>query len=76
MTILSVLDQSPIREGCTPADALRETIALAEFCDARGYNRYWLVEHHSTGGLAGSAPEIIFGQVAARTKNLRAGWVA
>ncbi|MFT5489361.1 MAG: luciferase family oxidoreductase group 1 [Paracoccaceae bacterium] len=73
MTILSVLDQSPIRVGCTPGDALRETLALAEFCDARGYHRYWLAEHHSTGGLAGSAPEILIGQVAARTKNLRVG---
>ena len=69
MTILSVLDQSPIRAGCTPGDALRETLALAEFCDSAGYHRYWLAEHHSTGGLAGSAPEIMIGQVAARTKN-------
>lgn len=73
MTILSVLDQSPIRVGCTPADALRETLELAEFCDRLGYRRYWLAEHHSTGGLAGSAPEILIGQVAARTKNLRVG---
>lgn len=73
MTILSVLDQSPIRAGCTPADALRETLELAEFCDRLGYRRYWLAEHHSTGGLAGSAPEIMIGQVAARTKYIRVG---
>lgn len=73
MTILSVLDQSPIRAGCTPADALRETLELAEFCDGLGYRRYWLAEHHSTGGLAGSAPEILIGQVAARTRHLRVG---
>lgn len=73
MAILSVLDQSPIRAGCTPADALRETLALAEYCDSAGYHRYWLAEHHSTGGLAGSAPEIMIGQVAARTRNLRVG---
>ena len=55
MTILSVLDQSPIRAGCTPAEALQETLKLAELCDRLGYHRYWLAEHHSTGGLAGSA---------------------
>tara|TARA_B100000686_G_scaffold354848_1_gene467661 strand:- start:1312 stop:2331 length:1020 start_codon:yes stop_codon:yes gene_type:complete len=73
MTLLSVLDQSPIRSGCLPADALRETLALAEFCDSLGYHRYWLAEHHSTSGLAGSSPEILIGQVAARTQNIRVG---
>ncbi|MEE2721496.1 MAG: LLM class flavin-dependent oxidoreductase [Pseudomonadota bacterium] len=73
MTILSVLDQSPIRAGSTPAEALQETLKLAELCDRLGYHRYWLAEHHSTGGLAGSAPEIMIGQVAGRTRNLRVG---
>ena len=73
MVRLSVLDQSPIRGGCAPADALRETLELAEFCDRRGYHRYWLAEHHSTGGLAGSAPEILIGEVARRTRALRVG---
>lgn len=73
MTKLSVLDQSPIRKGCTPADALRETVALARRADALGYHRYWLAEHHSSGGLAGSAPEILIGQVLAETRGLRVG---
>jgi luciferase family oxidoreductase group 1 len=73
MAVLSVLDQSPVRAGCTPADALRETLELARFCDRLGYHRYWLAEHHSTGGLAGSAPEIMIGQVAAQTRHLRVG---
>jgi luciferase family oxidoreductase group 1 len=70
---LSVLDQSPVPEGSTPADALRETLRLAELCDSLGYRRYWLAEHHNTGGLAGSAPEVLIGQVAARTSRLRVG---
>jgi len=32
MARLSVLDQSPVRSGGTPADAIRETLALAEAC--------------------------------------------
>lgn len=73
MTLLSVLDQIPIRTGVTPADAVQETLRLAEATDEWGYHRYWLAEHHSSGGLAGSSPEIMIGQVAARTKSIRVG---
>lgn len=41
--------------------------------DRLGYRRYWLAEHHSSEGLAGSAPEILIGQVAARTSQIRVG---
>jgi luciferase family oxidoreductase group 1 len=70
---LSVLDQSPVPAGSTPAEALRATLELAELCDRLGYRRYWLAEHHNTSGLAGSAPEVLIGQVAARTRRLRVG---
>ncbi|MFN8633178.1 MAG: LLM class flavin-dependent oxidoreductase [Chloroflexota bacterium] len=73
MIALSVLDQSPIRSGRTPADAIRETVELAQAADRLGYRRYWLAEHHSSEGLAGSAPEILIGQVAARTSQIRVG---
>jgi luciferase family oxidoreductase group 1 len=73
MARLSVLDQSPVRSGAKPADAIRETLALAEACDRLGYTRYWLAEHHSTPALAGSAPEVLIGQVAARTSGIRVG---
>ena len=70
---LSVLDQSPIRSGVSPSQAIQETLELAQLCDVLGYHRYWLAEHHATGGLAGSCPEILMGQVAALTQNLRIG---
>jgi len=73
MARLSVLDQSPVRSGATPADAIRETLALARRCDELGYTRYWLAEHHSTPALAGSAPEVLIGQVAAVTSGIRVG---
>src|SRR3989442_11854200 len=73
MTRLSVLDQSPVRSGASPADAIRETLALARRCDELGYTRYWLAEHHSTPALAGSAPEVLIGQVAAVTSRIRVG---
>ena len=73
MLRLSVLDQSPVREGVTPRQALLETIELARHVDALGYRRYWLAEHHSSPGLAGTAPEIMVARVAAETQHLRVG---
>jgi luciferase family oxidoreductase group 1 len=73
MAILSVLDQSPVRSGMAPTEAIQETLELAQLCDRLGYHRYWLAEHHSTPALAGSSPEVLIGQVAARTARLRVG---
>lgn len=70
---LSILDQSPIREGGTPADAIRETVELAQRVESLGYHRYWLAEHHGTEGLAGPAPEIMVTRVAAATREMRVG---
>lgn len=70
---LSVLDQSPIARGRTPADAVGQTLDLAQLCDRLGYARYWLAEHHSSEALAGSAPEVLIARVAGLTRHLRVG---
>lgn len=70
---LSVLDQSPIRRGGTAADALRETLELAVLAEQLGYHRYWVAEHHGSASFAGSSPEILAGQIAARTSRIRVG---
>lgn len=70
---LSVLDQSPIEDGQTAADALANTLDLARACDAAGYHRYWLAEHHASPGLAGCAPEALIGPVALATRRIRVG---
>ena len=70
---LSVLDQSPIPEGTTPSQALHNTIDLARAADALGYHRYWVAEHHGGGMLAGPAPEVLIGPIAANTKRIRVG---
>ncbi|GGD27356.1 hypothetical protein GCM10011389_38630 [Pontibacillus salipaludis] len=74
MTIkLSVLDQSPVLIGQTPADAFQQTTELAKHVDQLGYHRYWVSEHHSTQSLAGSAPEVLVAHLAANTQNIRVG---
>jgi luciferase family oxidoreductase group 1 len=70
---LSVLDQSPIPEGCTPGDALHNSIELAKLADRLGYHRYWVAEHHGTPGLACNSPEVLIGPIAAATFRLRVG---
>src|SRR3954469_15602783 len=70
---LSVLDQSPISEGMTGADALRNTIDLATHADALGYSRYWVAEHHGTPMLASASPEALIGPIASSTQNIRVG---
>ena len=70
---LSIIDQSPVSSGSTPADALRNTIDLAKRADALGYERYWIAEHHATPGFASPAPEVLIARVAAETSGIRVG---
>src|SRR3984885_2165329 len=73
MIKLSVLDQSPVSDGYTPADALRNTIELARLADRLGYERYWIAEHHAIVTLASPAPEILIARIGAETSNIRIG---
>jgi luciferase family oxidoreductase group 1 len=73
MLPLSILDLSPVTTATPPAQALRNTLDLARFADNLGYTRYWLAEHHNLANIASSAPDIMIGQVAAVTKNMRVG---
>ena len=70
---LGVLDQSPVRKDGSTAEAIAETITLAKRCEALGYHRYWLAEHHNTTSFAGSSPEIMIARVAAETSIIRVG---
>jgi luciferase family oxidoreductase group 1 len=70
---LSVLDQSPIPEGSTGADALRNTIDLAQLADELGFHRYWVAEHHGGPMLAGPSPEALIGPIASATQRIRVG---
>lgn len=70
---LSVLDQSPLRKGVTAEQAVKETIELAKYTDRLGYTRFWVSEHHNSGSLAGSTPEVLLAYLASQTKNIRLG---
>ena len=73
VNLLSVLDQSPISEGSTGGDALRNSIDLAQLAERLGYRRYWIAEHHATPMLASPSPEALIGAIAALTSTMRIG---
>jgi luciferase family oxidoreductase group 1 len=70
---LSVLDQSPVSEGSTGAQALHNTLDLAALADRLGYHRYWVAEHHGGPMLASASPEALIGPIAAATTGIRVG---
>ena len=70
---LSVLDQSPISEGSTGVDALRNSVDLATFTESLGYERYWVAEHHGTPALACANPVPLISAIGAATSRIRVG---
>ncbi len=72
-TRFSVLDRSRTRAGRPPAEALRDTVALAREAEGLGYHRFWVSEHHGVPGVAGSAPTVLAAAVAAATRTVRVG---
>ncbi len=73
MIPFSILDLSPIPEGASAAEALRNTLALAQHAERLGYRRYWLAEHHNMPGIASAATAIVIATVAGGTKTIRVG---
>jgi luciferase family oxidoreductase group 1 len=70
---LSILDLTPIKQGADASATFRETLDLARHAEGWGYQRYWLVEHHNTAGVAGSATAVVMAHVAAGTNSIRVG---
>ncbi|TCJ90157.1 LLM class flavin-dependent oxidoreductase [Nocardia alba] len=69
---LSILDLSPISEGSSAAQALRNTVDLARHAEQWGYRRFWLAEHHFVS-VASSSSLTLLGLVAAATSRIRVG---
>jgi luciferase family oxidoreductase group 1 len=70
---LSVLDQSLARSADQGATALQETLQMAQWCEALGYERFWVSEHHAFPSVAGSAPEVLLAALGAATSTIRLG---
>jgi luciferase family oxidoreductase group 1 len=70
---LSVLDLAPIVDGSTVADALRNSLDLAQHVERWGYKRFWLAEHHNAIGIASAATAVVIAHVADGTRSIRVG---
>jgi len=70
---LSVLDLAHVAEGATPADALHNSLDLAQHAEKWGYKRFWLAEHHNVAGIASAATAVVIGYVAGGTLTIRVG---
>lgn len=73
MIPLSVLDLAPVSSGRTSAQALQESVRLAQHAEQLGYERFWVAEHHGMPGIASSAPAVLIAALAARTERIRVG---
>src|SRR5919106_4390593 len=73
MIPFSVLDLSPIPEGKSAGEALRNTLDLARHAERLGCRRFWLAEHHNMPGIASAATAVVIGQVAGATRTIRVG---
>ena len=70
---ISVLDLSPINEGSTPAESLRNSLSLAQHTERLGFKRFWLAEHHNMTGIASAATSVVIGFIAGGTSTIRVG---
>src|SRR5580698_6850772 len=73
MTLLSVLDQTPVIDGHSVADAVAATVELAQLADDLGYTRYWCAEHHGLRGVSNPCPEVMLARLGSVTKRIRIG---
>ena len=69
----SVLDLVPVAEGSTPRQSIKKSVALAQYAESLGFERFWISEHHNMESLVSSATPILIGQVAEATKTIRVG---
>ena len=69
----SLLDLAPVAEGTTTAQALANTLDLAQLAEREGYHRFWLAEHHNMPGIASAATAVVIGHVAGGTTTIRVG---
>jgi luciferase family oxidoreductase group 1 len=73
MIPISILDLSPVPEGSTTGQALRNSADLARHTEVLGYRRFWMAEHHNMPGIASAATAVALAHVAEATSTIRIG---
>lgn len=70
---LSVLELAPVERGAPEAAAVAGAREVARWADRAGLRRFWVAEHHNSGGIASSAPAVLLAAVGAVTERIRIG---
>ena len=71
---LSAVDLSPVPDHGTATDAYEQTVTAAKQAERLGFSRFWVAEHHGMAStIAGTAPEVLLGHLAAETESIRLG---
>lgn len=71
---LSVVDLSPVPHDGAASNAYANTVEAAKQAEQLGYSRFWVAEHHGMAdSIAGVAPEVLLGHLAAETNSIRLG---
>lgn len=70
---LSILDLAEVAPGERVAEALRNSVDLAQSAERWGYRRVWYAEHHNMARIASAATSVLIAHVAAHTETIRLG---
>ncbi|OAV62162.1 MsnO8 family LLM class oxidoreductase [Enteractinococcus helveticum] len=74
---LSILDRANTRvhdgETVSARQIFAEVTQRAKAAEQLGYHRFWVAEHHSVPGIAGSAPTLLIPHLAAATSRIGLG---
>ncbi len=71
---LSLLDLATVGHDQSVAEALDQTVTLAQRADELGtFERLWFAEHHNMPRIASAATSVLIAHVAARTERIRVG---
>ncbi|WP_245692201.1 LLM class flavin-dependent oxidoreductase [Geodermatophilus telluris] len=68
-----MLDNAHTAVGQTVEEAFGEIIALAQLAERRGYERFWMSEHHAMPAAATSSPQLMLARLTGETDRIRLG---
>ncbi len=70
---LSVLDLALVADGQTTAQALADTVTVAQAAERLAYTRIWVAEHHNMATVASTSPAVLIAHLASVTSSIRVG---
>lgn len=70
---LSVLDNALTGAGFSAQEVFSDVVGLARLADERGYQRFWMSEHHAMPGASIPSPQLMVARLIGETRRIRLG---